>query len=130
MNQRRNSPRRACTLALIVACRIGLVLSLVAIPARAQQITTLIEFTNVWKYDQSGLDLGTAWRTNDYDDSAWRSGKGLIGFEDVIAPYLINAPFSTPITPTTTITTYYFRATFNFSGAPDTPGFTETRLIE
>ena len=48
---------------------------------QAQQITTLIQFTNAWKFDQSGLEPGTAWRTNDFDDSAWPTGAGLLGIE-------------------------------------------------
>jgi len=84
-------------------------------PSGAQEVTALIQFTNVWKYDQSGRDLRTAWRTNDYDDSAWPSGPGLLGFEDGI-PYPYPLAVATPLTISTTVTTYYFRATFEFSG--------------
>src|SRR4051812_27206841 len=30
-----------------------------------------------WKYEASGNDLGTAWRTANYDDSAWLTGSAL-----------------------------------------------------
>ena len=68
MNTRRHLRGRLSTLVGMVA--IGLVMLLAAPPAQAQQVTTLIQFTNVWKYDQTGAELGTGWRTNDFDDSA------------------------------------------------------------
>ena len=39
----------------------------------AQTTITLVEYTNVWKYSATGTDLGTGWRSNSFDDSAWRS---------------------------------------------------------
>jgi hypothetical protein len=68
-------------LTFAAAALLGLALG--SMPSRAQQVTTLIEFTNVWKYDQSGRELGTAWSTNGYDDLTWTSGRGLLGFEPV-----------------------------------------------
>jgi hypothetical protein len=41
---------------------------------------TLIEKNSVWKYDDSNADLGTAWRAEGYDDSAWKTGKGPLGY--------------------------------------------------
>jgi hypothetical protein len=88
-----------------------------AISVHAQQVTTLIQFTNVWSYDQSGRELGTAWRTNDYDDSAWPSGRGLLGREpDTPGQYSMHAPISTPLDVSVTVTTFYFRTTFEFTG--------------
>jgi hypothetical protein len=86
--------------------------------AKAQNVTPLIQFTNVWKFDQSGGELGTAWRTNDYNDSAWSSGPGLLGAEpDTPAFYTIHAPISTPLAVSSTVTTFYFRTTFEFTGS-------------
>jgi hypothetical protein len=88
------------------------------LPAPAQNITTLIQFTNFWKYDQSGLELGGAWRTNDYDDSAWPIGRGLLGAEpDTPGVYTVHAPISTPLAISSTVTTFYFRTTFEFTGS-------------
>lgn len=40
--------------------------------------TTPIDFDDAqWKYNQSGMDLGTSWLTSGYDDSAWPTGKGI-----------------------------------------------------
>ena len=55
--------------------------------------------------------LGTAWRAPGYVDSAWSSGSGLFFFNTGSLP----APTNTPVAPGRT--TYYFRASFNFSGA-------------
>ena len=37
----------------------------------------VIPLTAQWRYDDSGTDLGTAWRAPEYDDSAWASGPAL-----------------------------------------------------
>ena len=104
-------------------------LALLSVSAQAQQVTTLIEFTNVWKYDQSGLDLGTAWRTNDYDDSSWSTGPGLLGFEDGI-PYPYPLAVATPLTISTTVTTYYFRTAFEFNGSMTGLSLIATNLVD
>jgi hypothetical protein len=98
-----------------------------AVPVtHAQQIVPLISFTNVWRYDQSGTDLGTAWRTAGYNDAAWPSGRGLLGFESTPAAYPV--PFNTTLDlylpggpPGTQVTNYYFRAHFNWA-LTSTPG--------
>lgn len=127
MNQRRHKTLRSRHAA------IGLALLCVALsstPAGAQEVTTLIQFTNIWKYDQSGRELGTAWRTNDYDDSKWISGRGLLGFEDNFQPYVIHAPLSTPLTVSLTVTTFYFRTTFEFTGGTAGLSLIATNLVD
>lgn len=42
----------------------------------------VINFSDVWKYDASNVDRGTAWLARDYDDSAWPSGPGQLGYGD------------------------------------------------
>jgi endo-beta-N-acetylglucosaminidase D len=70
----------------------------------------LVSTGSVWKYNDSGANLGTAWRATNYDDSAWSSGTAMLGYGD-----------ANGINPTTTnsygadannkyITTYYRRA--------------------
>ena len=84
----------------------------------AQTTITLVEYTNVWKYSATGTDLGTGWRSNSFDDSAWPSGRGILGVESVPAIYtraLFNTTFSN-FTPATI--TYYFRTHFNFPTNP------------
>ncbi len=96
----------------------------------AQQFTTLVSFTNVWRYDQSGADLGTEWRTNDFDDSAWPSGPGLLGFEDTPQVYSTHATLLTSLTVSPAVTTFYFRTTFQFDGAAETMKLFATNLVD
>jgi len=70
----------------------------------------VIGITQSWKYNQSGVSLGTDWRLPAYDDATWPSGPALLYVENAALP----APKNTPLTlgPTT----FYFRTTFNYSG--------------
>ena len=78
----------------------------------------LLSRTQVWKYDASGADLGTAWSAIGFDDSAWRSGPGILAWEpdnNFPAGWALgtsltnytNAVFA-PARPT-----FYFRTHFN-----------------
>src|SRR5690349_628868 len=46
--------------------------------AFAQTRVPIFDFEQVWWYDTSGNDLGTGWRTNYFDDTAWPLGSGLL----------------------------------------------------
>lgn len=72
------------------------------------QTVTLIAMTNIWKYNATGTDFGTAWRETNYNDSAWPSGPALIGFETATLPFPILTRFTNPGFPT-----YYFRTQFS-----------------
>jgi hypothetical protein len=71
---------------------------------------SLLTITNLWRYEQSGTDLGTAWREPAYNDTPWASGRALLYVEGAALP----APKSTPLTlgPLT----FYFRTTFLYDG--------------
>jgi hypothetical protein len=43
---------------------------------------TLLQLDHLWRYEQSGTDLGTTWRSTAYDDSAWPAGRGVLALED------------------------------------------------
>jgi hypothetical protein len=65
---------------------------------------TLLAAGAVWKfYDVSGVDLGTAWRETNYNDSAWASGAARLGFGD---------PATTSVNSDPTRVTTYFRSRF------------------
>ncbi len=87
------------------------------------QTVSLLKVTNVWRYDQSGGNLGTGWRDNTFDDSTWPSGQGIfdgkttgarttIGGETVRTVLAMSNSFGVKLT------TYYFRTHVNF----DYPG--------
>jgi hypothetical protein len=66
-----------------------------------------------WRFNDTGADLGTAWRDTSYNDSAWPSGAALFFQEDGPLPGAKN----TPLTPGRT--TYYFRTRFVITGQVD-----------
>jgi len=37
---------------------------------------------SAWKYSDTGVDLGTAWRNTDFSDTAWKSGQAELGYGD------------------------------------------------
>ncbi len=78
--------------------------------AVTNQPRRLVEMTNSWRFNQKGIDLGTAWREPAYDDAAWPVGAALLYHETAALP----APKNTPLDlgPTT----YYFRTHFNWDG--------------
>ncbi len=43
---------------------------------------TVIAAGGEWRYDDSGADLGTEWRTPGYDDGDWATGRAEFGFGD------------------------------------------------
>ena len=116
---------------LALAWIVSAILS-IANPANGQSFSPLIQFTNLWKYDVSGIDPGPAWRTNDFDDAAWPSGRGLLGFEDVLAPYLLTVPsgIGTVLPISGSVTTYYFRTTFEYTGSTQAMALVATNLVD
>ena len=42
----------------------------------------LIPAGSVWKYDDTGTDLGNAWFDPSFDDSGWSQGAGPLGYGD------------------------------------------------
>jgi len=89
--------------------------------AVAQTSQPLISFTNtVWRYNDSGTDLGTAWRASTYpseNQSPWRTGRGFFGVESTV-PYPYPETIRTPLVLNAGRTTYYFRTRFNVSFDP------------
>jgi hypothetical protein len=86
--------------------------------------TNVVELAASWRFDDSGADLGTAWRAPGYDDSTWSSGPALFFFEDAPLP----GPKNTPLTPGRS--TYYFRGTFNLADDPATKLFRLRPLVD
>lgn len=90
-----------------------------AVVSIADSPYVLMGLTNqTWKYEQSGTDLGTAWRATNYTDTAWPSGRALLAVEDngALVP-LINTTLSLG---TPQRSAYYFRTTFVLTNDPAT----------
>jgi hypothetical protein len=48
----------------------------------ASQPEKVISFGDDWKYDDQGVDHGTAWLQSTFDDGAWKEGPGQLGYGD------------------------------------------------
>jgi len=124
----RNVCLRIHGLALILVALMG-----VASEASGQTAQVLMQFTNTWQYDQSGRNLaGTKWNTNDYVlDASWQpASRGLLAAEDAPGPYNVHAPINTPLTISQTVTTFYFRTTFTFTGSTNGMSLFATNLVD
>ena len=96
-----------------------------------RQTVIVFPLTKVWRYNQTGADLGTAWKEPAYDDTVagWSSGAGVLGFETTAATiqFLTNVapPFGTNTVLTLvpgggagiggTNVTFYFRTSVNIT---------------
>ena len=87
---------------------------------RAQTIIPLLDVnTNVWRYNDSGTDQGTAWRASSFPtESTWKSGVGLFGVEPTVPYPYAPIPIRTPLILGGGRMTYYFRTHF---GLPFNP---------
>jgi galactose oxidase len=55
---------------------------MVTVPKVTPKARRLVSFSDVWKYNDRGVDLGSGWMLRNYDDSGWRSGAGQLGYGD------------------------------------------------
>ena len=84
----------------------------------------LVTMDAMWRYNQSGANLLTAWRAAAYNDSAagWEGpGQILFGYEPMAAEYApltFRTPFPDPLTVSPFVTNYYYRTHFNFPNNP------------
>ena len=80
----------------------------------AQTTIPLLDIsTNVWRFNDSGTDLGTAWRASAYPaESTWRTGVGLFGVESTIPYPYSSIPIRTPLILGAGRMAYYFRTHF------------------
>jgi hypothetical protein len=87
-------------------------------------VTALLPMNAIWKYHTNRVDLGTAWRATNYNDSAWPEGPGILADETpgVLPPPGIGTELWTN-SPNGYVITYYFRTRFEM---PETnmPGAT------
>lgn len=91
-------------IALVVVC----LLLAASTPARMAELM-LIPAGAVWKYNDSGANLGTAWRAVGYNDTAWAAGPAQLGYGDGGEATVISFG---PDTYNKFITSY-FRRSFN-----------------
>ena len=82
---------------------------------------TLLPILSTWKYNDSGADLGSGWSAPSFDDSAWPSGHGQLGYGDGDEGTLIGSGAATNKNRTS-----YFRTTFQVA---DTSAVSQLNLL-
>ncbi len=83
-----------------------------AVNTNAPPDQTWLTYSNSWRYMQdSNLDA-VNWKATAFNDSAWPSGPGTLGFDTVV----LIEPVRTTLTIVSNRTTFYFRTSFNFTG--------------
>ncbi|MBN1674172.1 MAG: endo-1,4-beta-xylanase [Kiritimatiellae bacterium] len=71
----------------------------------------LVPSQSTWKYNDTGLDLGTAWRGSTFDDTGWSAGSGILGYGESY----IDTALSYGSDPANKRITTYFRVSFALS---------------
>ncbi|NIP93807.1 MAG: hypothetical protein GWO24_10250, partial [Akkermansiaceae bacterium] len=78
-----------------------------------------VNMADTWKYNDTGANLGTAWKEPGYNDNGagWKSGPGLFGYETSSIPAPgIQTQFTNPRDNNPYIITYYYRKEFDYNG--------------
>src|SRR6476659_378179 len=83
---------------------------------------TVLAPGSTWRYLDTGVDVGTAWRASDFNDGAWLSGPAPLGYGDPFATIVSFGPDPNAKYPTT-----YFRTRFVVND-PSLYGSLEVRL--
>src|SRR5262245_57570486 len=117
--------RKVCIRALLLTALLAGFLG-ASFRSVAQSYQVLVDWDANWFYDQSGRELGTAWRMPAYvPDGFWGQGPGLLGLEDTTAyPQPILTALQLNITNT------YLRTSFNFAGSTAGLILVATNLID
>lgn len=66
----------------IAVLSLSLFVTLFRGPDAVAAVDTLVASNSVWKYFDTGADLGNGWIATSFDDSAWASGPGQLGYGD------------------------------------------------
>lgn len=76
----------------------------------APSITRLIATNSLWKYLDTGVDQGTAWRAPSFDDSLWPGGQAKLGTNDLGTNTIIRIRNAAGMAIPTTYFRHYFVA--------------------
>lgn len=68
---------------------------------------------SLWRYNDTGVDLGTDWKNTTYDDSAWTFGNSILGYGDGVE----SATLDYGSDANNKYPTYYLRHTFDVDDA-------------
>ena len=62
--------------------RLGYAFSHWQVESTSPLSESIVSAGSVWKYSDTGADLGTEWRQKEYDDAAWPAGPAQLGYGD------------------------------------------------
>lgn len=97
----------------------------------AAQTTQLVDLTfQTWRFQANGIDPGPNWFSTNYDDSAWSSGLGVLGYENnpIVAGLIhTSLPLSGAGGP---IATFYFRTHFSYDGSVTNPFLMISNVVD
>lgn len=86
----------------------------IVVPLVQKQLEVVkVDDLTTWRYDRSGMDLGTEWRMPAFNDSQWPEGKALIADETTTTVEPIRTPISRFNDNGEYVRTFYFRTRFN-----------------
>jgi len=92
---------------------------------------SLVPLTNLWRYDQTGADLGTAWKEVNYHDTAWPLGRGVLALETAASvTALTNTVLALTNGSGQRVLTYYFRTRFVCTNDPATVYLSASNLVD
>ena len=90
---------------------------LAPLPPPLPDPVTYVDLGSVFSFDDSNTDFGTAFAAVDFDDSGWKSGTGLFGFESRTLPEpQIQSALARD--SANGLTTYFLRTEFDFALDP------------
>ncbi|MCK6498743.1 MAG: PA14 domain-containing protein, partial [Nitrospira sp.] len=94
-------------------------------------ITNLVAIndTTLWRYDRSGTDLGTEWRSRTFNDNTWPQGKALIADESTTTVEPIRTAISRFNDNNEYVKTFYFRTRFNLGAVGDATVIAKLRHV-
>ncbi len=109
--------------------RIILLVLILSVVSIINGQTTIFNTGSSWKYNDSGTDLGTSWKSTSYSDAAWSSGNAILGYGTINAG-TINTTISYGSDANNKYPTYYFRKTFSYSTTGNETYYKVTALID
>ncbi len=94
--------------------------------------SALYRLTNVWRYDQRGLNLPNSWRDVDYDDTTWPAGPGILAVEDSANPTVFNNLKTTLSLRNggQFVTNFYFRTHFTLTNRAQLSSLTFSNILD
>jgi hypothetical protein len=107
--------------------------------ASGQTRQTIFNFNASWRYSQDGVLPAANWMASAYNDAAWATGTGVLGFpsgESLAFGGVTYGTMSTtlsqfiPGSSTTQVITYYFRGRFTYTGSPSGVQLVLTNLLD